>query len=433
MALGDQDFWPLERVAAAQREHWERQRLHVARNSLFYRRLWDGREPPERLEELPALPLTTKQMLRESQAAHPPFGDYLAAPIEAINRIHRTSGTTGRAITMGLSARDAATNAEVGGRSLRACGIGPGMIAVHCLNFQMWMGGLSDHMVLEATGAACIPFGVGSSDLLIRTALDLKIAAIQCTPSYPAVLEQILAERFPGVAPRDLGLRIGVLTGEPGLENPAFRERVEATWGFDGRNAYGMSETWSNIAGECEHSHDMHFVGLDLLLHELIDPDTEAPRAWREGAEGELVLTHLAKDCQPLVRFRTRDIIAITAAGRCACGREGARFRLLGRSDDMIAVRGIKVFPSAVATVLNGFAELSGEFRVVLRGPGPYDRLPVDAELAEGRAAAPGLADAVGAAIKARLGASAAVTLLAPFSLPRTEGKAKRVFRENAP
>ncbi len=430
MSLGDQDFWPLDRIAAAQEAYWRRQGDYVARHSAFYRRLWGPLRPPERLADLPTLPLTTKQMLRDSQAASPPFGDYLAAPLERINRIHRTSGTTGRAVAMGLSARDASLNAEIGGRSLRACGIGPGHIGVHCLNFQMWMGGLSDHLALEATGAASIPFGVGASELLIRTALELKITAIQCTPSYPAVLERVIAERFAGLRPIDLGLRIGVLTGEPGLENPAFRERVEAIWGFTGRNAYGLSEAWSNIAGECGQDHDMHFVGLDALYHELIEPESCAPLPWREGTVGELVLTHLVKDCQPLVRFRTRDIVKLTATEPCACGRTGARFRVLGRSDDMIVVRGVNVFPSAVAIALNEFPELSGEFRIVLSGRGPLDRLPVEAELAAGHAPAARLAEAVAAAIRERTGASAAVALLGPASLPRTEGKAKRIIRE---
>src|SRR5215216_7645254 len=353
MILGDQDFWSLDQVEVKQKAHWEWQRNYLATQSNFYRRLWDSVEPPKSLTDIPMLPLTTKQMLRDAQERSPPFGDYLAAPLSVINRIPRTSGTTGRAINMALSEKDALLNAEVGGRSLRTCGFGPGHVAVHCLNFQMWMGGLSDHMVMEATGAASIPFGVGGSELLIRTILDLKITAIQCTPSYPAVLEAVVAEKFPKLNPRELGLQIGVLTGEPGLEDLVFRERVEETWGFKGRNAYGMSETWSNIAGECDYDHNMHFVGLDVLYHELINPDSGVPVKWEQGAVGELVLTHLIKDCQPLVRFRTRDIIELTSTDRCQCGRTGARFRVMGRSDDMLIVRGVNVFPSAVAIVLN--------------------------------------------------------------------------------
>ena len=183
MEVEQQDFWPLVRIQAAQQAYWETQREYVASRSDFYKHLWGPLRPPRNLAELPILPLTSKKMFRDSQERSPPFGDYLAAPVDRINRIHRTSGTTGRPITMALSQRDALLNAEVGGRSLRACGIGRGQMAVHCLNFQMWMGGLSDHLVLEATGAASIPFGVGATELLIRTILDLRITAIQCTPS----------------------------------------------------------------------------------------------------------------------------------------------------------------------------------------------------------------------------------------------------------
>lgn len=433
MALGQQDFWSHDQIRAAQTAYWENQRAYVANHSIFYQRLWNGVAPPQKLADLSVLPLTSKQMFRDSQLRSPPYGDYLAAPFEKINRIHRTSGTTGRPITMALSQKDALLNAEVGGRSLRACGIGPGHRAVHCLNFQMWMGGLSDHLVLEATGAASIPFGVGATELLIRTILDLKITAIQCTPSYPAVMELVLLEKFPGIKPRDLGLKIGVLTGEPGLENPAFRERVEAQWGFAGRNAYGMSETWSNTAGECDFDHNMHFVGLDVLYHELINPETIEPVNWRQGAIGELVLTHLVKECQPLVRFRTGDIIELTATEPCACGRTGARFRVLGRSDDMLIVRGVNVFPSAVAIVLNGFSELSGEFRIVLSEPGPLDRLPVEAEVATGQQMSERLAGVVEAALREHTGASAKVLLVPAGTLPRTEGKSKRIIRKGKP
>ena len=430
MTVGDQDFWSLDRIETTRQAYWERQRDYLATRSGFYQRLWASAKLPKRTRDLPTLPLTTKQMLRDSQERSPPYGDYLAAPFEMINRIHRTSGTTGRAINMAFSKNDGLLNAEVGGRSLKVCGFGPGEVAVHCLNFQMWMGGLSDHLVMEATGAASIPFGVGGSELLIRTMLDLKITAIQCTPSYPAVLEAVLAEKFPKLKPRELGLKIGVLTGEPGLENPAFRERVESTWGFRGRNAYGMSETWSNIAGECDYDHNMHFVGLDVLYHELINSESGEPIKWEQGAVGELVLTHLIKECQPLVRFRTRDIIEITCTEPCPCGRTGARFRVMGRSDDMLIVRGVNVFPSAVAIVLNSIPELSGEFQIRLKGPGPLDRLPIEAELAMGGAPSERLAAEIEKAIRDAVGASAKVTLAQPESLPRTEGKARRIIRE---
>jgi phenylacetate-CoA ligase len=301
---------------------------------------------------------------------------------------------------------------------------------VHCLNYQLWMGGFTDHTTLEATGATVIPYGVGGSVGLIRAIRELGVTAISCTPSYPTVLEQVLAEHYPGLAPRDLGLELGLFGGEPGLDDPAFRARLEATWGFQARNAnYGVTDVLCNFAGQTEVCDDLHFMAPDVLEAELIDPDAGTRLPWREGETGELVLTHLAKDCQPLVRFRTGDIVTLTGTGPADCGRTVPRFRVVGRSDDMVVVRGLNMFPTMVAGVLNRFAALSGEYRIVLDHPPPYDVLPVEVELAEGQGGEVGLAASVEAAIKAELGATARVTVLPPRSLPRTEGKTRRVRR----
>ena len=428
------DFLALDAVAKLQAKRWAAQRAYVQANSPFFQRLWDGRPPPERLEDLPTLPLLDKAMLRESQAAHPAFGDYLAAPETEVARLHRTSGTSGQAMNLALSAADAAQTAEVGSRAQRAAGLGPGHRVVHCLNYRLWIGGLTDHLTLEATGATVIPFGVGESELLVRTIRELGATAISCTPSYPAVLERMIEERFPNLSPRDLGLELGLFGGEAGLDDPAFRARLEDTWGFKARNAnYGVSDAFCNFAGQCTENTDLHFVALDALYPELIDPDGETPLPWREGTRGELVLTHLARACQPLVRFRSGDIVTLTGTGRCACGRSAPRFRVIGRSDDMVTVRGVNVFPSAVAAVLNGVTELSGEYRIVLEGPGPYQYLPLAAELAAGAEATAALVARIGAALRRVLGVRAEVSLLPARSLPRTAGKTKRVFRKEAP
>ena len=432
MNAGSAEFLPPDDIAALRRERWRTQRAYVGEKSPFFARLWTGRSVPERLEDLPALPLCNKAMLRESQAAHPPFGDYLAARPARIVRLHRTSGTTGQAMNIAQTQADATQTAEIGARSFRAAGLRPGMLTVHCLNYQMWMGGVSDHLALEAAGATVIPFGVGDSALLVRTILDLKVGAIHCTPSYPAALERTIAEHCPALAPRDLGLRLALFGGEAGLDNPSFRARLESVWGFAARNAnYGVSDVFSNFAGQCEANNDLHYMGHDVLHAELIEPESGDPVPWQEGASGELVLTHLLREAQPLVRFRTNDVIAVTGTGPCACGRHAPRFRVLGRSDDMVVVRGINVFPSAVGGAIGGFDALSGEFRIRLKGGGPYDRLPVEAELAEGAEASDALAARVADAIKSRLHASASVTLLPPAALPRTGGKTQRLIRED--
>lgn len=420
------DFLDAGALRAVQGENWSRQRGHVLAHSEFFRDLWRGRAVPEGLEDIADLPLCDKTALRRAQAETPPFGSYLASPLAAVNRLHRTSGTTGQAMNLALSAADAHLTAVVGARSHRAAGLGPGDRVVHCLNYQMWMGGLTDHLTLEATGALVIPFGVGSTRLLIETMRELKVTAISCTPSYPAVLQQVMADEFPGLAPRDLGLRLGLFGGEAGLDNPDLRRRLTEVWGMAPRNAnYGVTDVLTNFAGQCAEDNDLHFMAGDVLYPELIEPESGASLAITAGARGELVLTHLVKECQPLVRFRTGDVVTVTGTDPCRCGRTGMRFRVVGRSDDMVVVRGINVFPTMVADVLNAIPGLNGEYRIRLAGDGPYDRLPVEVE---GAGAAS--ADEVARHLQQALRVTAVVTMLPVGALPRTAGKTRRVIRE---
>jgi len=190
-----------------QQAAWERQRRHVVDNSAFYQALWDGRPPPLDLRDIAELPVSTKAELRLSQESHPPFGDYLATTRARVSRLHRTSGTSGQAMNLAMSAGDCALTEEVGGRSHRAAGLNAEHTVVHCLNYQMWMGGVTDHLTLERTGATVVPFGVGGTELLIRTIREIGITAISCTPSYPAVLERVIEEfgiqkRTPSVSTR---------------------------------------------------------------------------------------------------------------------------------------------------------------------------------------------------------------------------------------
>jgi len=425
------DFAEPTVLAAHRQRCWEAQRDYVATRSPLLRRVWGDRQPPRRLEALAELPLIDKEMLRASQNAHPPFGDYLAAAATSIARIHRTSGTTGTAMNLALSARDAETTARIGARAQSASGLGPGHRVVHCLNYRLWMGGYTDHATLEATGAAVVPFGVGDTQLLVRTIRELTITAISCTPSYPTVLERAIAEHFPGLKPRDLGLKLGLFGGEAGLDDPHLRRRPESVWGMQVRNSnYGVTDVMCNFAGQSELDDDLHFMAPDALHAELVAPESGATLPWREGESGELVLTHLERDCQPLVRFRTGDIVTLTGLGRARCGRTTPRFRVVGRSDDMVVVRGINAFPVQVAAVINRHAALSGEYRIVLAGPGPYDALPIEAELAQGVDAGV-VAGAIEAAIKREIGVTARVTLVPFGTLPRTEGKTRRVVRRD--
>jgi len=428
--IRDAVFLSASELFLHQQAAWEKQKNHVQQHSTFYNVLWDGKIPPSDLRDLPELPLSEKTQLRISQQQSPPFGNYLASKRNTVSRLHRTSGTSGQAMNLALSRHDSEITEIVGGRCQTAAGLGPEHTVVHCLNYQMWMGGVTDHMTLERTGATVVPFGVGGSELLIRTIREIGINAISCTPSYPAVLERVLQECFPSLAPQDLGLKLGLFGGEAGLDNPELRQRIRETWGLEPRNAnYGVSDVFCNFAAQCEHDSRLHFMAGDVLYPELIDVDLETPIPVSPGQTGELVLTHLARDCQPLVRFRTGDIIAVDETKPCTCGRTGMRFRVIGRSDDMVVIRGLNLFPTMVAAVINKFQELSGEYRIVLDHPPPYDFLPVQVELANGQSASDAIGPFVERAIKSALGAKARVTVLPAASFPVTEGKTSRVLR----
>jgi phenylacetate-CoA ligase len=421
-----------------ERELLARQIEYVYANSEMYQRKYReaGVTAGEirEVEDLSRLPFTTKTELRESQERKAPFGDYLAAPEKAIRRAHRTSGATGRFIYVALTAKDLRQTHDCGARAFWAAGLRPHHRVVHCLNYRLWMGGYTDHANLETTGATVFPFGVGNSRQLVRVIQEAGITVISSTPSYPNHLESIVREEL-GIEPTDLGLRLGLFGGEPGLENPAYRKRIEETWGMKAQNAnYGVSDVLCNFASVCEENYQLHFLGQGALLAQLIDPVSGEDLPAEKGVMGDMVLTHLEKEAQPLVRYRTYDMLEILGSGPCTCGRTGFRFRVIGRSDDMLPVKGINVFPSGIARVIEEFVPaVTGEFQVVLVHPAPYTHLDVLME--HGAAIKPEGKDDLKSKIESRikdvLSFTAVVTLVPPQSIKRTEmGKAIRVLRK---
>lgn len=410
----------------------QRQLDRVLASSPFYQAKLAGTGPVSDRSALAALPFTEKDELRASQQAHPPFGDYLAVPPAAIRRVHKTSGTTGRPLYIALTTDDIAVTHEVGARAYYAAGLRPGDRVVHCLNYQLWAGGVTDHLSLERTGATVIPFGVGSTSALLRTIRDLEINAISATPSYLVHLAGIVRREL-DVEPDALGLRYAYLGGEPGLQNPNVRDKIERTWNLRAMDAnYGLADVLSIFGAECECRDGLHFHGQGALLVELLDPLTLRPLSFAPGVVGEFVYTNLARQAQPLVRFRSHDAAEIVATRPCACGRTGFRFRVLGRSDDMLHVRGVNVYPSAIADVLAAFADrLTGEFQIVLAAPPPYDELPlrVETALPLPDRAQQQLALQLFEMLQTRLNFRAALDLVPPSTLPRTEGKTPRVLR----
>ena len=385
-------------------------------------------------EDLARLPFTTKSELRESQERQPPFGDFLACEPGIISRVHRTSGATGRFVYTALTRADLDLTHDTGARSFWAAGLRPRHRVIHCLNYQLWMGGFTDHANLETTGAAVFPFGVGNSRQLVRVIHEAGVNAISSTPSYPKYLEKVVREEL-GIEPRELGLELGLFGGEPGLDNPDYRARIEDTWGMKAMNAnYGVSDVLCNFAAVCQENYQLHFLAQGGLLLQLIDPATGEDLRIEPGAVGEMVLTHLKKEAQPLIRYRTSDLLEITETGPCACGRTGPRFRVIGRSDDMLHVKGINVFPGGIAKVLDRLIpEVTGEFQVVLDHPSPYTELDIVVEHGPGIKpdAMEGLKNKIAQELKNDLNFKAALTLVPPDSIERTQmGKARRVIRQ---
>lgn len=411
---------------------WQEQWKYLGQSSAFYRQKFEDILAKDvTLDGIQGLPFTEKDDLRVSQEISYPTGEYVACAEKDIARLHRTSGTTGRPLILANSRRDALDVAKVGARSMWAAGLRPSDRVVHCLNYCMWTGGFTDHTILEAAGATVLPYGTGQTKQLIESIRDLKINAISCTPSYPALLEEVLREHFPGIKPRDLGLKLGLFGGEAGLDNVDFRAQMEEKWGFKVRNAnFGLSEVLSIIGGQTDWTNDLLFHGADVVFIEIIDPASLQRLKIQEGVSGELVCTHLRKQCQPLVRYRTRDVVTVTGTEPGVDGRTAWRFRVSGRTDDMFNVRGINVFPSAVRAGIESQPALcSGQFRIMLHGDGPYDRVDVQAEAT--RELGPenwvDAAKALEKAVRDRIGATAVVQMVPFMHFPRTDGKTQWV------
>lgn len=330
------------------------------------------------------LPFMAKDDLLREQACYPPFGRMGTLP-EGGSRVHFTSGTTGKPLYILMSRKDILSTAQAGAQAFRCAGLHPGEIVIHCLNYCLWAGGLTDHLSLEAAGATVIPFGVGNSSLLIRTILDTHADAISCTPSYLSRLELVLANEF-ALKPADLKLQKAYLGGEGGVQNPVFRAAIEEKWGLQAIDAnYGMADVLSIFGSECPARSGLHFHGQGLLHAELIDPSSLKTIPLEDGAEGELVLTHLKREIQPLVRFRTKDVIQVISTKQCCCGRSSFRFVVKGRSDDMLVVSGINIFPTAFAKLLSSIAgPFSGEFEFVIDSPPPIQCPLIRIELSQG-------------------------------------------------
>jgi phenylacetate-CoA ligase len=422
---------PPEAGASDNAAQYRRQIEYLFARSAFYREKLAaaGFGRPDAvmgLDEIARLPFTEKDELRASRTAANPIGAHLACDEDAIARIYSTSGTTGTPSFIPLTAADVENWVTISARSYAASGIMRGERVVTTYNAGPFVAGAA-LAAFDRLGLCHVPVGTGNTERLMRAIAMLRPDAVVLTPSYALhIAERAAAE---GIDLPASSVRRVLVAGEPGGGELAMSARLEAGWGARVTEALGIGDIAVSLWGECEHQAGMHFSGAGLVHVELVAPDTGAPLPWEDGARGELVYTHLKQEAAPLLRFRSRDHVVVTASP-CPCGRTTPRMRCIGRTDDMLIVRGVNVFPTALREVVGGFAPaVSGIVLVAPEAPGVRQDppLPLQVELAEGTAAEPGLAEAIEARIRDRLVVRVRVDLVPFGSLPRSEYKSKLV------
>jgi phenylacetate-CoA ligase len=397
------------------------QLAYLAESSPWYReRLGAVAGRVRGVADLPELPMMTKEEVRAGQRDDPPFGPHLCAPREQLVRMHVTSGTTGDPVAIGLTRRDHEANGTVGGEGFRIAGARPEDTIAHCLNYALYAGGVADHMALEASGATVVPVGVGQSKRLLELIPALRITAIFGTLSFPLYLAERAREL--GVEPRSLGLRHLITAGEAGRGLAAVRREIEEAWGATVSDTFGMSDVWSTMGGACGKGEGLHLTTGEWAVFELVDPDTGEPVEVQDGAEGELVWTHLQREASPLLRYRSADLATVWTSP-CACGRTTPRVAIHGRRDDMLRVQAVNVYPQAIGAILSEHPTL-GRWRVVASGDPIEPPLRVEVE------APPGTdTDSVAGQLQGTLNARFEVIRLDRGTLPVSEQKTPLVHR----
>jgi phenylacetate-CoA ligase len=378
------------------------------------------------LAEIAKLPLTEKHELGATRTPANPIGAHLCATASEIARIYSTSGTTGTPSYIPLTAGDVDNWVTASARSYAASGIAAGQRIVSTYNAGPFAAGAA-LAAFERIGLCHIPVGTGNTERLVRAIELLRPDAAVLTPSYAAHLVEWAAER--GFDLRGSSVERVLVAGEPGGGEPAFRARLEEGWGARVTEAMGIGDVGVSLWGECEEQDGMHLGARGFVHAELIDPGTGVAVAVEDGASGELVLTHLQHRAAPLLRFRTRDHVHVRTSP-CRCGRTSPRVRCVGRTDDLLIVRGVNVFPAAVREVVSAFEpEVSGHILVRPRAPGVKQEppLPVSVELAKGATADAALAEAIGERLRDVLVVRTRVDLVPWGTLRRSEYKSRLV------
>ena len=418
---------PIEKASVDELRALQLQRLkwslaHAYANSPVYKAKFDeaGVHPDDlqQLSDLSKFPFTTKKDLRDSY----PFGMF-AVPRGQLARIHASSGTTGKPTVVGYTLKDIDTWAGVVARSIRASGARPGDLVHISYGYGLFTGGLGAHYGAEKLGLTVVPFGGGQTERQIQLIQDFRPDIIMVTPSYMlAIADEV--ERM-GLDPKALSLRLGIFGAEPWTNE--MRTAIEARMNIDAVDIYGLSEVMGpGVANECVETKDGPTIWEDHFYPEIIDPDTGEPVT--DGQEGELVFTSLTKEALPIIRYRTRDLTRLLPGTARTMRRMQ---KITGRSDDMMIIRGVNVFPTQIEELLLKRPELSPHYQCVLTREGPMDNLKVAVECAPGvdpeGIAARAAAKLLQHEIKVYVGSSVEIELKGEGGIERSVGKAKRV------
>ncbi len=399
---------------------------HVYNNVIFYRKKMDdaGISPGDikSIDDIVKLPFTCKQDLRDNY----PFGLF-AVPMKDIVRVHASSGTTGKPTTVGYTRHDLEVWKEVVARCFTMCGIGKDDIMQVAYGYGLFTGGLGAHYGAEEVGASVIPISGGNTRRQLQLMADYGVTTLACTPSYALHLADAMNEF--GYSLDDMKLKKGVFGAEPWTEN--MRNELERKWGIQAYDIYGLSEVMGpGVSNDCDFHCGLH-VHEDHFFPEIVHPDTKEPMP--EGEEGELVFTTLTKEGIPLIRYNTRDLSTLNRE-TCQCGRTLVRMKkITGRSDDMLIIRGVNLFPSQIEHVLLEMGETSAHYMLYVDRHNNLDTLELQVELDESKLTdtikdLQYLSRKIEHALNSAIGLSVKVTLVEPKTITRSEGKAVRVI-----
>ncbi len=422
----NKECMPREQLRELQGKRLQKLVAYVYHNVPFYRHKMQEMDlmPDDirSIDDIVKLPFTTKQDLRNNY----PYG-LMAAPKSEVVRVHASSGTTGNPTIVGYTRKDLAVWSEVMSRCLSAYGVTREDTFSVSYGYGLFTGGLGAHYGVENLGATVIPASTGNTEKHVRLIRDLKITGIACTPSYALYLAETVEKM--GVSKDELSLRIGAFGAEPWTEH--MRQEIQERLGLKGYNLYGLSEIMGpGVSCECEEQNGSH-IHEDHFYPEIIDPNTLEPLPY--GQQGELVFTTLTKEGMPLLRYRTKDLTSLMP-GVCPCGRTSVRMTpIMGRSDDMLIIRGINVFPSQVESVILGMKEFEPRYMLVVDRINNLDTLQVQVEVrrdyfSDDISAMLNLKKALSDKLKSVLSISADVKLMEPNSIQRSQGKSQRVI-----